>query len=153
MYRHPFSPSFCNIPSPRYFSPAVSTTVSRQTFALNILAAYQEYDLDGIDIDWEYPGQQDPKSNNFSPDDSANFLIFLQLLRGILPTTARISAAVQTTPFVGSDGAPLGDVSGFAKVLDWVLLMNYDTWGCPYLFFQHPPPPPLFFQPNFQHNH
>ncbi len=22
------------------------------------------------------------------------------------------------------------DVSGFAQVLDWVLLMNYDIWGC-----------------------
>lgn len=22
------------------------------------------------------------------------------------------------------------DVSAFAKVLDWILIMNYDTWGC-----------------------
>ncbi|KAH9040549.1 glycoside hydrolase superfamily [Lactarius hengduanensis] len=40
-----------------------------------------------------------------------------------------ISAAVSVKPFVGSDGNPMTDVSGFAKVLNYIELMNYDVWG------------------------
>ena len=92
--------------------------------------AYNRFSLDGIDIDWEYPGQQGDAGNGVSTSDTTNFLLFLQLLRNTLPPSAKISAATQTLPFAGSNGLPLQDVSQFAKVLDWVVLMNYDVWGC-----------------------
>jgi chitinase len=40
-----------------------------------------------------------------------------------------LTAAVATVPFIGPDGNPLSDVSGFSKVLDWIAIMNYDIWG------------------------
>lgn len=86
--------------------------------------------MDGIDIDWEYPAQQGNEGNVVNPNDSARFLSFLQLLRSALPPGAKITAAVMTVPFADPQGNPMGDVSAFAKVLDWVLLMNYDAWGC-----------------------
>ncbi|KAH9844225.1 glycoside hydrolase superfamily [Rhodofomes roseus] len=113
----------------QYFSPAVSDAASRQTFASNIRAFYDAFDLDGVDIDWEYPGQGGNDGNVVSPDDTSNFLSFLQLLRATLPSDAKMSAAVQTVPFADASGNPLGDVSAFAQVLDWVLIMNYDAWG------------------------
>ncbi|KAI0719635.1 glycoside hydrolase [Cerioporus squamosus] len=113
----------------RYFSSAVATPQGRSTLANNIAAMYQQFDLDGIDIDWEYPGQGGNDGNMVSPDDSANFLEFLRALRGTLPSNAIITAATQTVPFADADGNPMKDVSGFAQVLDWVLMMNYDTWG------------------------
>ncbi|CAE6478866.1 unnamed protein product [Rhizoctonia solani] len=90
---------------------------------------YQKFNLDGVDIDWEYPGVQGAGNNQVSPQDSAHFLTFLQLLRSQLPKSARLTAATQVTPFAGPDGRPLKDVSAFAKVLDWILIMNYDIWG------------------------
>jgi len=36
---------------------------------------------------------------------------------------------VAVTPFVGSSGSPSADVSGFAKVLDYIAIMDYDIWG------------------------
>lgn len=114
----------------RYFSSACATAPARKTFVNNIVSVYTQYHLDGIDIDWEFPGQQGEGHNVVSPQDSANFLMFLQLLRSSLPGMARISAAVQTVPFADASGNPMTDVSGFASVLDWVLIMNYDTWGC-----------------------
>ncbi|KAH9899952.1 glycoside hydrolase [Cubamyces lactineus] len=113
----------------RYFSSAAATAQGRTTLANNILALYNELGLDGIDIDWEYPAQNGAAGNTVLTGDSANFLAFLQLLRATLPPGAKITAATQTVPFAGPDGDPLGDVSAFAEVLDWVLLMNYDTWG------------------------
>ena len=108
----------------------MATERSRKQFASNILDAYNRFSLDGIDIDWEYPGQQGNAGNAVSSSDTTNFLLFLQQLRRVLPQSAKITAATQTVPFAASNGIPLQDVSEFAKVLDWVLLMNYDVWGC-----------------------
>jgi chitinase len=108
----------------------VATEENRKKFASNIVDAYLRFSLDGIDVDWEYPGQHGNAGNGVSPSDTANFLLFLQHLRRVLPPTAKITAATQTVPFAGPNGLPLQDVSDFATVLDWVLLMNYDVWGC-----------------------
>lgn len=40
-----------------------------------------------------------------------------------------LSAAVSLTPFAGADGTPSADVRGFAKVLDFIEVMDYDVWG------------------------
>ena len=62
-------------------------------------------------------------------NDTANFLEFLKLLRTTLPPTARISAAAPTIPFTGANEQSMRSVQAFAGVLDWILIMNYDTWG------------------------
>ena len=113
----------------QYFSTIVSQDSSTRAFVFNILDAYNEYNLDGIDIDWEYPGVQGAPGNAVSSDDSANFLNFLQILRWTLPSDALISLATQVWPFAGPDGNPMSDVSGFADIIDWILIMNYDIWG------------------------
>ena len=124
----------------RHFSSAVASDESRQTFANNILEAYKKFRLDGIDLDWEYPGRQGAEGNRVDGKDTPNFLLFLTILRAILPDTARISAAVQTSTFADTQAHPMTDLSDFARVLDWVSLMNYDVWGCkaaPYLCMYH----------------
>ncbi|EIN10400.1 glycoside hydrolase [Punctularia strigosozonata HHB-11173 SS5] len=113
----------------KYFSPSVSTPENRQTFASNIAALYAKHNVDGLDFDWEYPSQHGADGNIVSPSDTANFLAFLRILRPMLPAAAKLSAAVLPEPFAGPDGEPLADVSAFAEVLDWVLIMNYDVWG------------------------
>lgn len=121
---------FCRLICIRYFSSAVATAENRALFAGNILLAYLQYGVDGIEIDWEYPGQPGAPGNEFSPEDTANFLLFLKTLRDTLPPEARITAAVESSPFLDKNGKPLHDMQEFSKVLDWVLIMNYDLWGC-----------------------
>ena|SRR6266850_1821478 len=113
----------------RWFSPTLASDISRQTFVGNIAEAYGQYHLDGVDIDWEYPGEPGDPRNYVDSNDAANFLEFLKLLRATLPSTARISAAVQTTPFTDVNGQSMNHAKAFADVLDWILIMNYDTWG------------------------
>jgi chitinase len=70
---------------------------------------------------WESPNKQGIGCNTLSPDDSANFLAFLQELREQPAGQDLIlSAAVTITPFVGADGNPMDDVSDFAKVLNYI---------------------------------
>ncbi|KAG7097637.1 hypothetical protein E1B28_004969 [Marasmius oreades] len=114
----------------QYFSSAVATAENRTAFVKTIVDLVNQYQLDGIDFDWEYPNKQAIGCNLISPQDSPNFLSFLQELRkDPVGSKITLSAAVGITPFVGSDGQTMQDVSGFAKVLDYIAIMNYDVWG------------------------
>ncbi|KAF8067860.1 glycoside hydrolase family 18 protein [Lyophyllum atratum] len=113
----------------QYFSTAVATDANRTAFVGAVLGLVSQYGLDGIDFDWEYPNKQGVGCNTISPDDSANFLLFLTALRAKAPSGLIISAAVGITPFAGPDGTPMTDVSGFANVLDHIAIMSYDIWG------------------------
>ncbi|KAG2097538.1 glycoside hydrolase family 18 protein [Suillus discolor] len=112
-----------------YFSSNVATAENRTAFVDTVLDFVGKYDLDGVNFDWEYPDKQGIGCNIVSSDDSANFLSFLQELREESCSNLTISAAVSLTPFRDSTGNPSTDVSAFAKVLDYVAIMDYDVWG------------------------
>ncbi|GAA5927503.1 hypothetical protein JCM3775_006001 [Rhodotorula graminis] len=111
-----------------YFSGAVATSSRRAKFVQSIVDIVNKYDLDGVDIDWEYPGTNGADGNQVSSSDTANMLKFLQALRAALPQKL-LSTCTTQSAYVGADGSPLTDVSAFAKVLDHILVMNYDVWG------------------------
>ncbi|KAL7283986.1 hypothetical protein ACG7TL_001259 [Trametes sanguinea] len=114
----------------QYFSSAVATEANRTAFVKTVLGLVSKYNLDGLDFDWEYPNKQGIGCNLISADDSQNFLSFLQALRADpAGQNLTLSAAAGITPFAGPDGTPMSDVSDFAKVLDYVAIMNYDVWG------------------------
>ncbi|KAJ6607726.1 glycoside hydrolase family 18 protein [Mycena sp. CBHHK59/15] len=110
----------------QHFSTAVEPENST-SFVNAVLGLVINYGLDGIDFDWEYPGEQGIGCNVVAGDDSANFLAFLQELKQESPTLV-LTAAVGTTPFIGADQQPMINVSAFAQVLDRIELMVYDTW-------------------------
>ncbi|EPS97397.1 hypothetical protein FOMPIDRAFT_127036 [Fomitopsis schrenkii] len=111
-----------------YFSSAVAAAENRTRFVNSTVALVNNYGLDGIDFDWEYPSAIGIGCNQRSENDTANYLLFLQELRERLPNKT-ISAAVALTPFVnGSAGEPSTDVSVFASVLDYIEIMVYDVW-------------------------
>ncbi|GAA5956788.1 hypothetical protein JCM3765_005737 [Sporobolomyces pararoseus] len=112
----------------QYFSTAVATASTRKTFVSSIKSLVDKYNVDGVDIDWEYPGTQGNPGNIVSSADTANMLLFLQALRAAMPDK-RLSTCTTQQTYIGSNGSPLKDVSAFADVLDNILVMNYDVWG------------------------
>ncbi|KAF8510382.1 glycoside hydrolase family 18 protein [Gautieria morchelliformis] len=114
----------------QYFSTAVATAQNRTAFVKTLSDFVAKWGFDGIDFDWEYPNNQGVGCNIISPTDTANFLLLLQELRST-PSTCKLilSAATSNAPFVDSTGSPSSDVSAFAKVLDFIEIMNYDIWG------------------------
>jgi chitinase len=69
------------------FSNAVLTEKSREVFANSAITFMQKHELDGIDLDWEYPGQVGA-GNIFRPEDKENFTFILKLLRKKLDSLA-----------------------------------------------------------------
>ncbi|KAJ1986125.1 hypothetical protein GGI25_003513 [Coemansia spiralis] len=117
-----------------YFTSLVSDTTATNPFITNIVKFVETNNLDGIDIDWEYPGGAGNGCNN--PDlakDTPNYLKFLQNLRAAFTSKfgagkKLITMAVYLQPFV-VNGTPITDVSEFAKVVDYANLMQYDING------------------------
>ncbi|ORX64248.1 glycoside hydrolase [Linderina pennispora] len=113
---------------------SMSNTATRTAFLNNMVSSVQTNNLDGVDIDWEYPGREGNTCNAYDPaNDSKNFLSFLQDLRAKLDSTfgagtKLITMAVRVQPFDGPNG-PMKDVSAFAKVTDYINLMQYDING------------------------
>jgi len=113
-----------------YYSTNVGSAENRTAFVKTVLSLVSKYHLDGVDFDWEYPNHQGIGCNAISDADSANFLSFLQELRqDPVGKNLILTAAAGISPFAGPDGTPMTDVSGFAKVLNYVVIMNYDING------------------------
>ncbi|OCH91678.1 glycoside hydrolase [Obba rivulosa] len=114
----------------QYFSTDVNSPANRSTFVKTITSFAQQFQLDGIDFDWEYPGTQGIGCNNVSPNDTSNFLAFLQELRADpVGKNLIVTAATPLVPWKDASGVSLTNVSAFADVLDWIAIMNYDVWG------------------------
>ena len=117
------------------FSDAALTEESRARFAESAITLLKRYALDGIDLDWEYPGQPGP-GIKFRPEDKQNFTLMLQVLR------ARLDALSNDRRRAGDDRyvltiASSGDARYFentemgraATYLDWINIMTYDFSG------------------------
>ncbi|KAJ2791670.1 hypothetical protein H4R21_006282, partial [Coemansia helicoidea] len=117
-----------------YFSGIVKSEGSRTTMINAMVDYVKKFDLDGIDIDWEYPGRLGNNCNVYdTKNDTPNFLVFLKALRKQFDASfgagkKLITMAIRVEPF-DVDGKPTADVSEFAKVVDYGNLMQYDING------------------------
>ena len=73
------------------WSSMAANSVSRSTFARNCLQFIQKYNLNGIDIDWEYPNFDGSQGR-----DKANFVSLLKDLKSVLGPSFSLSAAIGT---------------------------------------------------------
>ena len=64
------------------------TDTSNRNFSQSAVDIVAKYDLDGVDIDWEYPGMIGD-SNVFRPEDKQNYTILFKNLREQLDSLGR----------------------------------------------------------------
>jgi chitinase len=114
----------------RFFSTSVGDAANRTAFVQTVVDMVQNYSLDGVDFDWEYPNKQGIGCNTIDKNDTANLLEFLRELRQH-PAGANltITAATSIFPYNNETDQPSTNVSGFAEVYDYLSIMNYDLWG------------------------
>lgn len=112
----------------KHFSDAVLSDTSRLEFAVSAAAIVRQYHLDGIDIDWEYPGQVGD-GNTFRPEDKQNYTLMFRDLRAQLDEIAKETGKkMLLTAAVGGskDFVEHTEMGEAAKYLDYVNLMTYD---------------------------
>ena len=111
------------------FSDAVLTDTARAAFAASAVDIVCKYDLDGVDIDWEYPAIKGLKGNIYRPEDKQNYTLMFRELRHALD-----SIKIQThkeyllTTAVGAfadfvNNTEMGKAQAY---LNYINLMTYD---------------------------
>lgn len=112
----------------RYFSTMVSNSKYRNEFIKNIKNLIDNYKLDGVDIDWEYPGEQGCYLNNVdSINDANNLFILLERLKDKLKHK-KISMAVKVLTWI-KNNKRIDNKIEYTKYLDWINIMDYDING------------------------
>ncbi|KAK4246406.1 glycoside hydrolase [Corynascus novoguineensis] len=98
---------------------------NRLTMAKNIANFIKEHDLDGVDIDWEYPGAPDlPDIPKGEEDEGLNYLYFLVVLKNMLPGKSISIAAPSSYWYMKQ--YPIKDIG---KIVDYIVFMSYDLHG------------------------
>lgn len=103
------------------FSEMAMTAEGRKAFAQSCLEAVNKYNLDGIDIDWEYPCS-DAAGIACSPLDRENFTLLLQALRDAIGDNKILSIAAGAGEYYIRNT----EMDKVAQILDYVQLMTYD---------------------------
>ena len=113
------------------FSDAVLTPTSRALFAKTSIDIVRQHKLDGVDIDWEYPGQLGD-NNKFRPEDKGNFtLMFIELRKELDKLSAETGKKYLLTAALGASKNFIAntEMDKVAKLLDYLFLMTYDFGG------------------------
>lgn len=108
------------------FSNVAVSEVSRQKFAQSAIALMQKYGFDGIDLDWEYPGQR-AEDNIYRPSDKENFTLLLKEIRRQLDA---LDSHYLLTIATGADQTYIDhtNLSEAQKYLDFINIMTYDFY-------------------------
>lgn len=113
------------------FSEAALTDASRARFADTALALVRKYDLDGLDIDWEYPAHPGPGISH-RPEDKQNFTLLLQAIRAELDALGASEGGrryLLTIAAADGEAARGLEIARISEILDWINLMTYDFYG------------------------
>ncbi len=113
-----------------YFSDAVLTPSSRRKFAKSNADIVAKYGLDGVDIDWEYPGMIG-EDNVFRSEDKENFTLMFKAIREELDAlstqTGKRYLLTTATPCF-SHFHQVADMGAAQQYLDYINLMAYDFY-------------------------
>ncbi|KAJ9058280.1 hypothetical protein DSO57_1013970 [Entomophthora muscae] len=113
------------------FSDICADPYKHKKFTNNAMNLIEEYGLDGIDLDWEFPGRRGA-GNSFSPSDAQNLLRLVTHMRKAFDEKfdkrKLLTASVPAHPYTNSRGERMG-LSGFAKAFHFVNIMGYSLMG------------------------
>lgn len=103
-------------------SETFSRKKARETFAASVLVLLQRHEVDGIDLDWEYPAVQGPPGHAWSPADREHFTELVRALRRVLGQRYEISFAAGGT----DECLHAFDYVAVMPLVDRMHVMSYD---------------------------
>ena len=105
------------------FSEMAASEKNREAFVKDCRRVVDDFALDGIDIDWEYPTQSSAGISS-SPDDTGNFTLLMRDLRRALGKKKLLTAATVCD-------AKYIDLKSCIQYMDFVNVMAYDMGNPP----------------------
>lgn len=111
-----------------WFSSLAADKELRREFAQSARRFVDTYNLDGIDLDWEYPVSGGMTSNTRSPDDAANLLLTLAELRLALDQAPQGTKKRQLSIALSPNLMHISylDLKKIGQYCDFVNLMAYN---------------------------
>jgi chitinase len=110
------------------FSDAVVSDTSRNAFAASAVEIIGKYNLDGVDIDWEYPDNIGD-GNVYRPEDKQNYTLMFKAIRKELDKLEKETGKkLFLTAAVGGFKrfTEHTEMDKVAKYLNYINLMTYD---------------------------
>ncbi len=114
------------------FSEIAATESTRQSFAQRAVEIVREYNLDGVDIDWEHPGSQQGLCQCGSNTDYETHIALLEALRSELDAASAEDGKRYWLSIAngGSDWNAGGLRHGeIGEICDYAMIMSYDFTG------------------------
>ncbi|HBF39595.1 MAG TPA: glycoside hydrolase, partial [Firmicutes bacterium] len=120
------------------FHAMALTAANRAIFIQSVVDFLKQYTfIDGIDLDWEYPGvnraadpnDQYDKGCPGGPEDTANYTALLKELRAGLNNNGFSSKLITVAAPAGCDKLELQQPDIYAQYVDWLNVMTYDFHG------------------------
>lgn len=112
------------------FSDVARTEQSRQVFVGSVMDFLKLHDLDGLDVDWEYPGMAGA-GHLFRSEDKQNFTLLLKELRERFNQETKVThRRLYLTIAAGASDEYLAhtEMGKVQKYVDAVNLMTYDYY-------------------------
>jgi chitinase len=98
----------------------------RSTLVTNVVNYITDTGLDGVDFDWEYPGEPDIEGIPAGSDDEGdNYLAFLKAVREAMPDDKILSVTAPASYWY-LQAFPISEI---AEVVDFINYMTYDLHG------------------------
>jgi len=110
------------------FSTMAAYDASRKIFAESCVELLKKHNFDGVDLDWEYPGQR-AEDNVFRPSDKDNFTLLLAEIRKALDEEGEENNThYLLTIATGADQTYINqtDLGKAHEYLDFINIMCYD---------------------------
>lgn len=117
--------AFNDPPTSTLFSDMAGNIDNRRTFVDSVVDFLRTYGLDGIDIDWEYPGATD---RGGQPDDTDRYVELVAELREAFDKEGvgwEISCAIPSSYWYLRGF----NLESMQKYIDYFNLMSYDIYG------------------------
>lgn len=106
------------------FSEMASDSLRRLRFAADCKRVVDEFDLDGIDMDWEYPTSSEAGISS-SPDDTRNYTLLMRDIRAAIgPDKLLTQATICTALYI--------DFAAVDPYVDFTNIMAYDMGRPPF---------------------
>ncbi|MBC8062399.1 MAG: glycoside hydrolase [Clostridiaceae bacterium] len=120
------------------FHAMALTAASRKVFTDSVVAFLKQYPfIDGIDIDWEYPGIDRKGDSNDQYDkgcpggleDKTNYTLLMQDIRNAYNANGLVGKMLTIAAPAGYEKMSLVEPDKYSQYLDFINVMTYDIHG------------------------